>query len=289
MRRFVDLHTHTTASDGCLAPEELIAAADRKKLAAVAVTDHDTIDALARARAAAEGYADLVFVPGIEVSAKSATGTLHILGLGIDEGAPGLVELAGQLRQARDERNPKIVAKLQALGADIDMDDVRAVAAADPSFGRSRIISRVHMAEALRRKGCVRTAKEAFQRYIGDGCPAFVDKERLVPADVIATLREAGGLAALAHPVELEYGNRLQLERILRDLIRAGLNGIEVYHSNHSPAQTRLYLDLARGHDLTVVGGSDFHGPAKPDARLGIPRVPLAAITGEFAERFLRP
>jgi len=282
LRRFVDLHTHTTASDGCLTPEELLALADRELLAAVAITDHDTVDALAPARAAAVRYPDLTFIPGVEVSARPPSGTLHILGLDIDEQTASLAALAGELRGARAQRNEKIVAKLQALGIDIDMNDVRA-AAERPAVGEeSEVLSRVHIAEAMRRKGRVRTLDEAFDRYIAKGRPAYADRERPTAADAVAAIHEAGGLAALAHPIQLRYGNRLQ------DLIHAGLNGIEVYHSDHTPQQTRLYLDLARRYELTVVGGSDFHGPNKPDVHLGIPRVPLAAITGQFAQRLRR-
>ena len=288
MRRFVDLHTHTTASDGSLVPQELLALADREGLAAVAITDHDTVDALAPARAAAPRYPDLVFVAGVELSAQPPSGTLHILGLDIREQTPSLAALAGGLRGGRSERNEQIVARLRALGIDIGMDDVRAAAGRTGDAGESEVLSRVHMAEALRRKGHVATAAEAFGRYLGKGCPAYVDRQRPTAAQAIAAIRQAEGLAALAHPVQLECDNRLQLERILRDLIHAGLNGIEVYHSNHTPAQTRLYLDLARRYDLTVTGGSDFHGPAKPDVRLGLPRVPLAAITGPLAARLRR-
>lgn len=278
MRRFVDLHTHTIASDGSLAPRELVRLADAKKLAAIAITDHDTCDGIAEAKAAAMKFTKLRLVSGVEVSAMFPKGTLHLLGLGIDEKNSRLGGLLKNLCDARNHRNPKIIALLQSLGCDINMDDVLAVA------GSGKIVGRLHIAEALRRKGCVRSTKEAFDRYVGKGAPAFVDKERLSPADAIAAIRSAGGVAVLAHPPQLNYDNSAQLERILRELIRHGLDGIEVYHNDNSPQQTRLYLDMAKRFSLSVAGGSDFHGSAKTDVLLGRPKVPIVAITGRLAE-----
>ncbi len=277
MRRFVDLHTHTTASDGSVAPRKLVQLADAKKLAVVAITDHDTCDGIPEAKDAAAEFPKLRLIAGVEVSAMFPKGTLHILGLGIDDKNTRLAGLMKNLRDARNHRNPKIIALLQSLGCDISMDDVLAVAGGE-------IIGRLHIAETLRRKGCVRSTAEAFERYVGKGAPAFVDKERVSPADAIAAIRSAGGVAALAHPPQLLYENRAQLERILRELIRYGLDGIEAYHSDHSPQQTRLYLDLAKRFKLSVAGGSDFHGLAKTGVLLGRPKVPLAAITGRLAE-----
>jgi len=285
IRRFADFHTHSCFSDGACRPEELIALADCENLAAVALTDHDTTDALARARAAAKHYRDLKFVPGIEVSAKFPTGMLHIIGLFIDEFSPALVELLARLRLARSERNPKMIAKLQAMGLAIDLQEVREMASRHDDRDEHRIVGRLHMADVLCNKGHVSSIREAFKRYLGNAAPAFVDKERLTAREVIATIKAAGGLPVLAHPAQMKCRNTAQLERALRDFIHAGLDGIEVYHSDHTPRQMRLYLDLARRYDLSVSGGSDFHGPAKPDVQLGRPRVPLAAINGKIAQR----
>lgn len=287
MRRFIDLHTHSIASDGASAPAELVRLADAKKLAAVALTDHDTTAGLAEARAAAEGLPSLCFVPGVEVSAELPGSTLHILGLGIDPGAAPLSHLLETLRAGRRRRNPQIVARLQGLGVAVGMDDVLAVAA---GRGPAEVVGRIHIAEAMRRAGAVRTLDEAFARYIGKGAPAYVNRRRLSPRDTIRALRDAGAAAVLAHPPQLKYRNHAHLQQIVRSLAEAGLDGIEAYHSDHTPAQTRLYLDLARRFGLGVTGGSDFHGPAKPNVKLGRPRVPLAAVEGDFAERvFGRP
>lgn len=272
---FCDLHTHSTASDGTLSPKALIEAAGRAKLAAVALTDHDTTVGLAAAAKCAQQQTGLIFVPGIEISARFPGGTLHVLGLGIRPADAGLTELAAHLQACRDERNPKMLAKLREMGLAIDMDDVRECL---PERDGPEIVSRVHLAEALRRKGYVKNRAEAFDRYVGQGAAAYVEKERLSPGRAIGAIRDAGGTAVLAHPVQLNYANHAHLSRILRDLMDVGLNGIEAYHSCHSPEQTRLFLELAKRFGLAVTGGSDFHGQGKPDMQLGRPRVPVSVV-----------
>lgn len=299
MRRFVDLHTHSIASDGQLSPAEVIRLADRNNLAAVALTDHDTVDGLAEAAQAAASCPEMRFVPGIEVSAKYPVGCMHILGLGVDAAARELGAMCENLRASRRERNPKMIAKLQALGLAITLEEVEAAAArlaaeaagrtaSAPAAGGKQVLGRLHMADALRRKGFVSSTAEAFSRYLGAGRPAYVDKERLDAAYIIETIRQAGGVAILAHPPQLLYENRAQLERVLRDLIGHGLGGIEVYHTDNSVEQTRLYLDFARRYGLIVSGGSDYHGPAKVQSRIGNPRVPLAAIGEDVLDRLTR-
>ena len=245
----------------------------------MALTDHDTTGGLAEAARQAEKFPRLRFIPGVELSAKFPSGTLHILGLGIDAASPSLVELLERLLSARQQRNPRMADLLVQLGVDVTLADARAVAGKG-----SKVIGRLHFAQAMRRKGYVKTIGEAFKKYIGPGCPAYVDKERVAPGEIIAGIRKAGGVAVLAHPPQLNCRNSAQLRRIFAELVSHGLGGIEAYHSDHSPQQTREYLDLARRHGLTVAGGSDFHGQAKPDAKIGYPRVPLAAISGELAE-----
>lgn len=286
MRSFVDLHTHSTCSDGTLDPVNVIDLADAAGLAAVALTDHDTMAGLAEARERATLYPELSFVPGIEISAQCPGGVLHILGLGIDEDAPSLREMTERLRLAREERNPRMVAKLQALGLPLDMDDVLQSVCGDREPAR-RIVSRMHIADALRRKNLVRTYKEAFDRYLGRDGAAFVDKERILPSEAIAAIRDAGGVPTLAHPVQLGYHNSAELLRIVRDLICSGLDGVEAYHSDHSPEQTRTYLDLARRFYLVATGGSDFHGRSKPMVEIGRPRVPVSMLRADVAERWL--
>ena len=277
-RRFVDLHTHSTASDGQLPPAEVVRLADELGLAAVALTDHDTLDGLAEAAEAARDLPRLRFVPGIEVSAVPPSGTLHILGLGVDPASPAIARLAAFLREARQRRNPRILERLAELGLEVPMEDVLAVAGEPQPGGKERVVGRPHVAEAMVRRGLAASPTEAFEKYLARGRPAYVERERMSPRDTIRALRDGGILAVLAHPVQLACDNRAQLETILRSLIGLGLNGIEVYHSDHTPEQTRQYLDLARKYDLAVTGGSDFHGAAKPDVKMGRPRVPLSVV-----------
>lgn len=282
-RRWVDLHTHSTASDGQIRPARLMQLADAQNLAAIALTDHDTVEGLAEARDAAERFEQLTLVPGIEVSASFPAGTMHILGLGIDPQAEAIDQLAQTLRAARAARNPKVIARLQDLGLAIDMDEVLAVVPDATARGGQAVVSRLHIAEALRRKGLVSSTQQAFARYLNAGRPAYLDKERLPAERVIQAIRDAGGLAVLAHPVQLRCRNRLQLETVVRRLVSAGLGGIEIYHSDHDDVRTRQYLDLARQLDLQITGGSDFHGAAKPEVALGRPRVPVSVLQGKLA------
>lgn len=321
-RRFVDLHTHSTASDGSLPPAEVVRLADRAHLAAVALTDHDTVAGIDEARRAAESLPELVFVPGIEISAAFTKGTLHILGLGIDPASPPLAQTMATLQNARATRNPRILLKLADMGMPISMEDVAAAAeeleerglsrisdgesssdhGPDVSAGSaatdsvpansslspsSRILGRVHIAMALVHKGYVKTTQEAFDRCIGSGKPAYVDKERLSPRQAIQGIHDAGGLAVLAHPPQLQYENDAQFLRILRDLIHVGLDGIEAFHSSNNTQQTRMYLELAKRFGLGITGGSDFHGAGKPTVLLGKPAVPVEAMGDGFTEKLL--
>ena len=280
-RRFVDLHTHSDASDGDLPPQEVVRLADAAGMAVVALTDHDTIAGLPAASRAAESL-DIQFVNGVEISAKFTGGVLHILGLGIDPNDEVLNKMLDNLREARNERNPKMIAKLQHMGIDITMDELgqfaRSMRQEKKQTDEPLIIGRLHMAGLLVKKGYVKSIDEAFERYLGQGKAAYVDKEKLSPFQAIEAIHAAGGLAILAHPIELNCPNIAALETVVRNLMDDGLDGIEVYHSSHDSHQTRMYLDLARRYHLLVSGGSDFHGSAKPGVQIGYPRVPVEAV-----------
>ena len=260
----IDLHTHTTASDGTCSPTELMYLAQQSGLEAIAVTDHDTISGLAEAQQAAAS-ADLELVPGVEFSCKVQVGTLHMLGYFIDHGNPDLDNLLTEMVASRAQRNPRIVAKLNELGYELTMADVHAQAS-------SPIVSRLHIAQAMLQRGYVRSVDEAFGRFLGDDGSAHVDRVEPIPQQAIDVIHAAGGLAVAAHPVHLRAANERQLTARLTELADLGLDGIEVWYPEHNADLTDQLWRFCRKADLAAVGGSDFHGSAKPHIKLGIGR-----------------
>ncbi len=262
MSDFVDLHTHSTASDGTYAPSDVVKLAKENGLSALALTDHDTIAGIAEAAATALEIG-IDFIPGIEISAEfPSPGTLHILGYGVDPDNQNLRDLTTTLIAGRDDRNPKIVNKLNELGFAITMDEVDAEAG-------GVVIGRPHIAAVMLKKQYVKSIKEAFDKYLAQGAAAYFDKERLTPRRAIEYIHSSGGVAVLAHPIQLRTTNDAQLDRTIKDLIDLGLDGIEVYHSDHREEQVRRYRELARQYDILQTGGSDFHGRNKPAISLG--------------------
>lgn len=291
--KFCDLHMHSTVSDGTDHPESLGQLARRAGLDAIALTDHDTTAGL---EACAQGCAEVgvAFVPGVEVSADPGPlmanpdpaqdqerhaadrnvvrrGTLHILGLFVRHDDVLLAEISNQMKDARDSRNPAIVAKLQQLGIEISYDEVTSLAQQQGTT----IIGRPHIGQVLIDKGCVPDMADAFKQYIGQGGRAFVRRDRLAPADAIRAIHHAGGLAVLAHPVQLHYESEAQLELIVTRLKEIGLDGIEVRHSDHNPRHMMQFTSLAKKLDLLTSGGSDYHGRRK-NVRLGQSGVPFS-------------
>ncbi|MBQ4567517.1 MAG: PHP domain-containing protein [Desulfovibrio sp.] len=259
MIQYIDLHTHSTASDGTDSPVELVRHAREAGLAAIAVTDHDTLGGLAPACEAAQGDAIRV-IRGCELSARTPQGELHILGLWLPEDAPGLEAQLAALRRKRGERNAGMVRKLQELGFDINMEEVSALAKGS--------VGRPHIARVMVHKGFVGDEREAFQRYLGTGGKAWLPKEVLSPERAVGLLAGLGATVSLAHPFIHGYPVSW-LEGAVRDLIPHGLDAIEVWHSEHDPAQTRLALEWAKRYDLGMTGGSDYHGSNKPGISLG--------------------
>lgn len=258
----VDLHCHSTASDGSLSPTEVVQLAVDSGLSALALTDHDTIGGIAEAQAAAKAKG-LDFLPGIEISCSRPAGTMHILGYGVDPTHPVLTEMTRQLLEGRNTRNPKIVAKLQELGVSITMAEVEAEA-------KGAVIGRPHIAAILVRKGYVKSVKHAFDEYLSDDTgKAYADKERLTSHQALSMIRQAGGLPVLAHPIQLRCENDAQLDTVVKNLVDQGLAGIEVYHSDHDASWIEKIEALASKYRLLRTGGSDFHGKSKKDIRLG--------------------
>ena len=256
----IDLHTHTTHSDGSASPEELIGAARLNGARAVAITDHDTVGSFAGAREASQRFG-IEFVPGIEISAEFALGTMHILGYCVDETSARLTHELDELKRAREERNPRIASRLQSLGLDISYDEVAQVAG-------NEIVGRPHFARLMVEKGYVASIQEAFDRFLRKGAAAYVEKARLSPADAIALIRAAGGVAVLAHPYQLNLSSPERVDELVGQLAEFGLDGIEAIYSRHSVAERASYAEVAARHNLLVTGGSDYHGSYKPDISL---------------------
>ena len=257
--RFVDLHAHSTASDGAATPAALVAAARQAGLAAIALTDHDTVAGVRAAVAAADGIGPRV-VPGVELSAVDASGETHVLGLHLADLETLDARLA-ELREMRRTRAERIVQRLNALGVRVTMDDVLAQAAGGA-------IGRPHVARALIANGWAGDLRTAFDRYLGAGRPAYVAKDRLSLADAIGMVHRAGGVAVLAHP-----GAAATPER-LKALAALGLDGVEVRHPSHDEGEIARILALTERLGLVPSGGSDWHGQPDGSRALGMMRVP---------------
>jgi predicted metal-dependent phosphoesterase TrpH len=258
----IDLHAHTTASDGRLGPTALVRAAQEAGIGVLAVTDHDTVDGLAEAEAEARA-AGLRLIPGIELSTYWRRVELHILGYFIDPRHPGLLAFLASTRGARVERLHAMVARLFRLGLAVTADEALAET-------RDGNVGRPHLARVLVRRGYVASTDEAFDRYLGTDRPAYVPRPDVSIAEAIRVVHEAGGLAAWAHPGLHERDDALP------ELMAAGLDALEVYHPNHLPPKAGRYRRLAAARRLLVTGGSDYHGAegGVHAPTLGTPRLP---------------
>jgi ribonuclease III len=262
----IDLHIHSTASDGTLTPTEILHMAQQLKLGAIAITDHDTISGTKEALQA-EIPASIHFVTGVEISAApippfDTAGSYHILGYFFRIEDEALNQTLSKLQNARQIRNVEIIHQLNNLGIDISSEDVHRETV-------SGLAGRPHIARALIQKGVVASINEAFDIYLGTGKPAYVDKFRISCQKAIELITQAGGIPVLAHPGLLEMDGDETLNAFFAVLKEMGLKGIEVYYPEHSDDQVSLYLDLTASHDLLVTGGSDFHGGITPDIKMG--------------------
>ena len=257
----IDLHAHTTASDGSLHPGELVQLAKDIGLLALAVTDHDTLEGVPEALEYGKALG-LEVVQGVEISAEFKPGTMHVLGYDIDAQNHVIDGKLKALQEGRRTRNPKIISKLREMDIDITMDEVTEVAGGGQ-------IGRPHFAQVLLRKGYVESVQEAFDLYLAKGGPAYLDKFRFFPREAIEVILEAGGLPVLAHPFSLKLDHTTELESLIAELVEYGLVGLEVYYSKHTPEMTDYYLGLAERFGLAPTGGSDFHGISKSEIQLG--------------------
>ncbi len=262
----IDLHIHTTASDGTYTPEQVISRAHKLKLKAIAITDHDTV---AGSKAALHSGVppSLGFLTGVEISTTPppfypGSGSFHLLGYSIRLDDPKLNRTLEKLQQARKNRNPAIIKRLNELGISISLGEV-CKEAGEGQLGRP------HIAQLMVRKRVVASIDEAFDQFLGAGKPAYVDKQRVECFRAIEIIRDAGGVPVLAHPGLLDCENENQIDELIGNLKKAGIQGVEVYYSGHSLDRTRLYAELAKRHDLLMTGGSDFHGAIQPEIEMG--------------------
>ena len=257
----IDLHIHTSASDGTYSPKAIVGLAHKQKLKAIAITDHDTIEG--NAEAAREGKKiGLEVIPGVEISVEWDNSSIHILGYYIDRTEKGLSSELNNLIRYREERNPKIIEKLNSLGIDISYDEVK-IAAGEGTIGRP------HFARILIEKRYVKNDNEAFKKYLQRGAPAYVDKKRLSPEEGIQLIKEAGGIAVLAHPFMIDSIGENEMEELILKLKQMGIGGIEVLYPTHTVQQTLQLKTIAEKYNLLITGGSDFHGKQKPNIHLG--------------------
>ena len=264
----VDLHVHSTASDGVLTPSEVVRLGLSQGLTVLALTDHDTMGGVGEATEAAEGTG-LEVIPGVEINSEGEWGDLHFLGFYVDPENHPLQECLETVRDGRVARAKAMVRRLREMGMSLTWDEVRALAIG-PSVGRP------HIARALADRGYVANTQEAFDRLIGLDGPAYVSRLRMAPRDVIGAIREAGGVPVLAHPA---HSGPEVLAHIL-EFVGYGLRGIEVYYPAHSPAERAVLLELCREHNLLATGGTDFHAPTSMEgAMLGSICVPMACAT----------
>ena len=281
----IDLHSHTIASDGTLSPAQLITHALNLQLESLAITDHDTFEGFDKALPLAQAKG-LDLVCGIEVSTRFRGKSVHLLGYFL-KGAPDpdFREWLLVLQDTRRERNKEMIVKLNAMGIGIRLEEVEMI-------GRS-ITGRPHFARALVQQGYCKSIEEAFKVYLGEGARAYVDRKEVTLTDAITLVRDAGGVASLAHPIRLGKTVLAEEERWISDIADAGLMALEVYHSDHKPEDVQRYLRYAKQFQLVPTGGSDYHGDNKPDIELGsgrrknlaIPRQILDDMRAAFANR----
>jgi predicted metal-dependent phosphoesterase TrpH len=257
----IDLHAHTTASDGTLTPAQLVRLASEKGLEALAVTDHDTLAGLEEAHATGRELG-VEIVNGVELAVEHP-GRFHMLAYEFDPEFAPLKERLIYIQDFRANRNRKMVEKMQEYGLDITWEEVEAESGGD-------LIARPHMALALKRKGIVRSAQEAFDLYLKDDGPCYVPKIVMTDEEAIGLVKDAGGVAVVAHPLTLKLGTGKELEAELRRLMKLGLGGVEVRYPQHGPEETEALSALADRLGLVQTGGSDFHGEPKPDVFLGV-------------------
>ncbi len=263
----IDLHIHTTASDGRFSPEEIVRKSAQIGLTIIAICDHDTINGIAPALEAARAFQQLKILPGVEISTFSPGNEVHMLGYFIDINDPKLKTALANSRSSRRERARAMIAKLNDLNVRINWQQVQKIAG-------SGTVGRPHIAQAMLEKGYIKSFKEAFTRYIGLGGPAYVERNKIIPIEAVALIKEANGLPVLAHPFTIK-----QPEKMTAELKSAGLIGIEVYYDNYTEEERKTLARLASKYNLITTGGSDYHGlDDSAETMLGDANVPQGSV-----------
>jgi predicted metal-dependent phosphoesterase TrpH len=261
----IDLHTHSNVSDGSLSPGCLIGEAEKQGLKAIALTDHDTVQGLEEARRAAKTRG-IVFIPGIEIeiiwSQKDEGGEFHLLGLGLRRQSSSFDAAVAELGRRREKRNLEIIDRMQELNIEAGYEDIKVL-----SGGHS--VGRPHFAALLVNRGIVKNREQAFSRYLARGKPLYVPKEGLEFDEAVAAIKSAGGIAVLAHPMSL-YVAWGKLPDLVKNLKERGLDGIEAWHPTAKVRSCRRLEELGKSLGLYITEGSDYHGEARPERRLGI-------------------
>lgn len=265
MDKFIDLHTHSTASDGTMTPSELVRHAKEAGLSALALTDHDTTDGIDEALE--EGKKSGVeVIAGVEINVDfTPDSEMHLLGYFFEDNYKNLEPLLKRLKASREERNPKMIKKLNELGFDISLEEVRREA-------KDKLVGRPHIASVLVKKGYFKKISDVFNKYISAGRPAYVKREKLLPKEAIEEIVRCGGIPVLAHPIYISLTAMAELRALIHELRGYGLKGIEAFYSDNTPYDTILFLKLAIEYNLIPTGGSDFHGDLKPHIMLGTGR-----------------
>ena len=267
MKTYIDLHMHSTASDGTLSPAQIVASAmaeagNKKEPVVIALTDHDTVAGIPEFMKEAEKYKErLTAVPGVEISTDYHGVEIHVLGYNIDIHNAALLERLKVCRESRDGRNEKIIQKLQEQGIQITMDDIRP---ADPN----ETIARPHIAKQLLKKHYVSSVKEAFDKYLAEGRCCYVERIMPTPQEAISLIKNSGGIAVLAHLMYYKKLDAAQKATLAAELKEAGLDGIETYYNTYTPEEEEFVKSLAKEHALLRTGGTDFHGQNKPHISL---------------------
>jgi hypothetical protein len=261
----VDLHIHSNYSDGKFSPGELVEKAVKIGLKVMAISDHDSVNGIPSAVEAAGAFPQLTFIPGVEISTDVERGEIHVLGYFIDYKKPDLLTTLQEMRESRLNRAKKMVNKLASLGVKIEWERVLQIA-------QGSAVGRPHIAQAMQEKGYISSFKEAFYKYIGRDGPAYVEREKMTPAEAVKLIINAGGQAVFAHPITYR-----DYEIAIIDMVTAGLVGVEAYYNNSTAEDIRNVLSLADKYNLIPTGGSDYHGIEPTEVQIGGVEVPLSS------------